>query len=88
MPDVMVVTMALSRIPKTAEMVVAKFAHERVGSLNEPPSLKVNFANLVDHMACDGFLASVSKTLRPLNPNETALIETAALDCDYHGKGD
>ena len=48
MPDVMVATMPLWRLPEMAEMVVAMFAPELVGSLREPPPQRVMFANLID----------------------------------------
>ena len=52
LPDVMVVTMPLSRLPEMAEVVVSKFAPELEGSLVEPPPKNFVFANLIDLSAC------------------------------------
>ena len=56
MPDVLVLTMPLSRFAEVAEMVGAIYDPNLRGSQKEPPPQRVNFANLLDHMACEGLL--------------------------------
>ena len=56
MPDVLVLTMPLSRFAEIAEMVGAKYDPNLRGSQKEPPPQRVIFANLLDHMACEGLL--------------------------------
>ena len=58
MPDVMLVTMPLSRL------AVPMFAPEIVGSLKEPPPKKFVFANLIDHLACEGVLQNLPHLAR------------------------
>ena len=55
-PDVMVVTMPLSRLPEMAEVAIAMFAPQLGGSQREPLPKQFIFANLIDHMACEGLL--------------------------------
>ena len=59
MPDVMVVTMPLARIPEVAEVVAAIFDPSVTGSLKEPPPQRVIIANVLDHMACEGLLMNL-----------------------------
>ena len=56
MPDVLVLTMPLSRFAEVAEMVGAIYDPNLRGSQKEPPPQRVIFANLLDHMACEGLL--------------------------------
>ena len=56
MPDVLVLTMPLSRFAEIAEMVGAMYDPNLRGSQKEPPPQRVIFANLLDHMACEGLL--------------------------------
>ena len=69
MPDVLVLTMPLSRFAEIAEMVGAIYDPNRRGSQKEPPPQRVIFANLLDHMACEGLLrdldAIMSDVRRP-----------------------
>ena len=68
----MVVTMPLSRIPEMAGMVVAMFAPQLMGSLKEPPLQRVIFANMIDHMACEGLLVEVNSTMQDVQHPERA----------------
>ena len=52
--DVLVVTTPLGRLQEMAELVVAMFDPKLEGSSREPPPRKVIFANVLDHMACEG----------------------------------
>ena len=69
MPDVLVLTMPLSRFTEIAEMVGAMYDPNLRGSQKEPPPQRVIFANLLDHMACEGLLrdldAIMSDVRRP-----------------------
>ena len=56
MPDVLVLTMPLSRFAEIAEMVGAIYDPNLRGSQKEPPPQRVILANLLDHMACEGLL--------------------------------
>ena len=56
MPDVLVLTMPPSRFAEVAEMVGAIYDPNLRGSQKEPPPQRVIFANLLDHMACEGLL--------------------------------
>ena len=63
MPDVMMMTMPLARIPEMAEMVVAIFAPELTGFLKEPPPQRMIIANVLDHMACEGLLIELNAVM-------------------------
>ena len=69
MPDVLVLTMPLSRFAEIAEMVGAMYDPNLRGSQKEPSPQRVIFANLLDHMACEGLLleldAIMSDVRRP-----------------------
>ena len=69
MPDVLVLTMPLSRFAEVAEMVGVMYDPNLRGSLKEPPPQRVIFANLLDHMVCEGLLrdldAIMADTRRP-----------------------
>ena len=56
MPDVLVLTMPLSRFAEVAEMVGAIYDPNLRGSQKEPPPQRTIFANFLDHMACEGLL--------------------------------
>ena len=60
MLDVLVLTMPLSRFAKVAEMVGAMYDPNLRGSQKEPPPQRVIFANLLDHMACEGLLHNLA----------------------------
>ena len=80
MPDVLVLTMPLSRFAEVAEMVGAMYDPNLRGSLKEPPPQRVIFANLLDHMACEGLLLELdtimTATRRP--GNAAALVNVVA----------
>ena len=69
LPDVLVLTMPLSRFAEVAEMVAVMYDPNLRGSLREPPPRRVVFTNLIDHMACEGLLrnldALMADTRRP-----------------------
>ena len=56
MPDVLVLTIPHSRFAEIPEMVGAMYDPNLRGSQKEPPPQRVVFANLLDHMACEGLL--------------------------------
>ena len=68
-PDVLVVTMPLSRLPEMAEVAIALFSPE--GPQSEPPPSRIIVANLMDHMACEGLLENLPHLLRKMPNNET-----------------
>ena len=71
MPDVLVLTMPLSRFAEVAEMIGVMYDPNLRGSLKEPPPQRVIFANLLDHMVCEGLLHDLdtimADTRRPGN---------------------
>ena len=71
MPDVLVLTMPLSRFAEVGEMVGVMCDPNLRGSLKEPPPQRVIFANLLDHMVCEGLLRDLdtimADTRRPGN---------------------
>ena len=71
MPDVLVLTMPLFRFAEVAEMVGVMYDPNLRGSLKEPPPQRVIFANLLDHMVCEGLLRNLdtimADTRRPGN---------------------
>ena len=69
-PDVLVVTMPLSRLPEMAEVAFALFSPE--GPQSEPPPRRIIFANLMDHMACEGLIENLPHMLREMSANEAA----------------
>ena len=87
-PDVLVLTMSLSRFAEVAEMVGAMYDPNLRGSLKEPPPQRVIFANLLDHMACEGLLREsdtiMTDTRRP--GNAAALVNVVA-DAMEHAAG-
>ena len=73
----MMVTMPLSQLPETAEVAVAMFAPDLEGSQRKPSPERFIFANLVDHMACEGLLEDLPRMLREMSNSETARNEVA-----------
>ena len=71
-PDVLVVTMPLSRLPEMVEVAIAMFSPDPEGPQREPPPRRIIFANLMDHMACEGLLESLPRILREMSTNEAA----------------
>ena len=72
MPDVMVMTMPLARIPEMADMVVAKLDPNLTGSLKQPPPQRVIIANILDHMACEELLMNRDKIMNDTKHPERA----------------
>ena len=62
-----------------AEVAIAMFAPELEGSQREPPPKRIIFANLVDHMACEGQLRDLPRLLREMTTRDTARNEIARL---------
>ena len=77
MPDVLVLTMPLSRFAEVAEMVGAMYDPSLRGSLKEPPPRRVIFANLLDHMVCEGLLRELD-TIMADTRNAAALMNIVA----------
>ena len=71
-PDVLVVTMPLSRLPEMAEVAIAMFSPDLEGPLREPPPRRMIFANLMNHMACEGLMESLPRMLREMSTSEAA----------------
>ena len=69
-PDVLVVTMPLSRLPEMAEVAIALFSPE--GPQSELPPSCIILANLVDHMAFEGLVENLPHLLREMSNNEEA----------------
>ena len=88
MPDVLVLTMPLSRFAEVAEMVGAMYDPNLRGSLKEPLPRRVISPNLLDHMACEGLLRELhtimTDTQRP--GNAAALVNVVA-DAMEHAAG-
>ena len=76
-PDVMVVTMPLSRLPEMAELAVAKFAPKVEGSLKEPPPKRYIIANLIDKLACEDLFQDLPRIQREMPNREAARNEVA-----------
>ena len=76
-PGVLVVTMPLSRLPEMAEVAIAMFSPELEGPQKEPLHRRVIFANLIDHMACEGLLEDLPRLLREMSTHEAARNEFA-----------
>ena len=71
-PDVLVVTMPLSRLPEMAEVAIAMFSPNLEGPQKEPPPRRIIFANLMDHKACEGLLENLPRMLREMSASEAA----------------
>ena len=72
-PDVLVVTMPLSRLPELAEVAIAMFAPEMEGSQREPTPRRIIFSSLMDHMGCEGQLQDLPLLLREMTTRDTAM---------------
>ena len=64
--------MPLSRLPEMAEVAIAMFSPDLEGPQREPPPRRMIFANLMDHMACEGLLESLPRMLREMSASEAA----------------
>ena len=60
-----------------AKVALAKFAPELEGSQKEPPPKRFIFANLLDHMACEGVLQNLLRMLGEMSNREAARNEVA-----------
>ena len=73
--DLPVLTMPLSRFAEVAEMVGAMYDPNLRGSQKEPPPQRVIFANLLDHMACEGLLRDLDATMSDVRrPGDVAAL--------------
>ena len=88
MPDVLVLTMPLSRFAEVAEMVGAMYDPNLRGSLKEPPPQRVIFANLLDHMACEGLLRELDTFMTDARrPGNAAALVNMVADAMEHAAG-
>ena len=78
-PDVLVVTMPLSRLPEMAKVAIVMFAPELEGSQREPPPRRILFSNLMDHMVCEGQLQDLPRLLREMTTRDAARNEVSRL---------
>ena len=88
MPEVLVLTMPLSRFAEVAEMVGAMYEPNLRGSLKEPPPRRVIFANLLDHMACEGLLRELDTIMTDTRrPGNAAALVNVVADAMEHAAG-
>ena len=88
MPDVLVLIMPLSRFAEVAEMVGAMYDPYLRGSLKEPPPRRVIFANLLDHLACEGSLRELDAIMTDTRrPGNAAALVNAVADAMEHAAG-
>ena len=88
MPDVLLLTMPLSRFAEVAEMVGAMYDPNLRGSLKEPPPQRVIFANLLDHMVCEGLLRELDSIMNDARrPGNTAALVNIVVDAMEHASG-
>ena len=71
--------MPLSRLPEMAEVAIAMFSPELEGPQKKPLHRRVSFANLMDHMACEGLLEDLSRMLREMSTHEAARNDIAGV---------
>ena len=88
MPDVLVLTMPLSRFAKVAEMIGVMYNPNLRGSLKEPPPERVIFANLLDHMVCEGLLGELDTIMTDTRrPGNAAALVNVVADAMEHAAG-
>ena len=88
MPDVLVLTMHLSRFAEVAEMVGAMYDPNLRGSLKKLPPQRVIFANLLDHMACEGLLRELDTIMTDTRrPGNAAALVNVVADAMEHAAG-
>ena len=88
MPDVLVLTMPLSRFAEIAEMVGAMYDPNLRGSQKEPPPQRVIFANLLDHMACEGLLLELDDIMSDVRrPGNIAALVNVVVGAMEHAAG-
>ena len=78
-PDVLIVTMPLSRLPEMAKVAIAMFSPELEGPQKEPPPRRVIFAKLMNHMACECLPEDLPRMLREMSTHEAARNEVAGV---------
>ena len=71
-PDVLVVTMPLSRLPEMAEVAIAMFSPDLEGPQRKPPPRRIIIVNLMDHIACEGLLENLPRMLSEMSANQAA----------------
>ena len=85
MPDVLVLTMPLSHF---AEMVGATYDPNLRGSQKEPTPQRVIFANLLDHMACEGLLLELDAIMTDVRrPGNIAALVNVVVGAMEHAAG-
>ena len=88
MLDVLVLTMPLSRFAEIAEMVGAMYDPNLRGSQKEPPPQRVIFANLLDHMACEGLLLELDAIMSDVRrPGNIAALVNVVVGAMEHAAG-
>ena len=88
MPDVLVLTMPLSRFAEIAGMVGAMYDPNLRGSQKEPPPQRVIFANLLDHMACEGLLLELDAIMSDVRrPGNIAALVNVVVGAMEHAAG-
>ena len=88
MPDVLVLTMPLSRFAEIVEMVGAMYDPNLRGSQKEPPPQRVIFANLLDHMACEGLLRELDAIMSDVRrPRDIAALVNVVVGAMEHAAG-
>ena len=88
MPDVLVLTMPLSRFAEVAKMVGAMYDPSLRGLLKEPPPRRVIFANLLDHMVCEVLLRELDTIMTDTRrPGNAAALVNIVADAMEHSAG-
>ena len=88
MPDVLVLTIPLSRFAEVAEMIGVMYDPNLRGSLKEPPPQRVIFANLLDHMVCEGLLRELDTIMTDTRrPGNAAALVNVVADAMEHAAG-
>ena len=88
MPDVLVLTMPLAGFAEVAEVVGAMYDPNLRGSQKEPPPQRVIFANLLDHMACEGLLLELDAIMSDVKrPGNIATLVNVVVGAMEHAAG-
>ena len=88
MPDVLVLTMPLSRFAEVAGIVGVINDPNLRGSLKEPPPQRVIFANLLDHMVFEGLLRELDTIMTDTRrPGNAAALVNVVADAMEHAAG-
>ena len=62
-----------------AEVAIAMFSPDTKSPEREPPPRRIIFANLMDHMACEGLLENLPRILREMSTSEAARNEVVEM---------